>query len=192
MTEKHTKKAVIVGGGPTGSLAGIFLKRRGYDVEIYEKRSDSRIESVGFKGKSINLALSERGLHALDKVGLKEAMLQGSIKMPQRIIHDMEGNITRQDYGRPGENLYSVSRRRLNEVILSGAEAAGCKIFFEHKCIGVDLKNTIGRFTKSSYTDEDFKLKNVKADIIIGADGVHSAVRHQMEKFDRFLLKKEI
>lgn len=186
MPSRPKKQVVIVGAGLVGSLCAIYLAKRGYKVNVYEKRPDSRI-SDRYGGRSINLALSCKGLRALEQVGLKEEMYKDAVPMPQRIIHNLDGTITRQPYGKEGEYLLSVSRRKLNETILNAAEKRyGVKVHFDTKCLGVDLMKGIARFTKSKYTDDKFELQNVKADLIVGADGVHSAVRQQMQKFGRY------
>lgn len=187
MPSKPRKHIIIVGAGLVGSLAAIYLARRGYEVCVYEKRDDSRI-SNHYGGRSINLALSCRGLRALEEVGLKEEIEKDAVPMPQRIIHNIDGTIVKQPYGKEGDYLLSVSRRRLNEVLLDAAEKKyGVKVKFNTKCLGVDLEKGIVRFTKSKYTDEKFELENVKADLIVGADGVHSSVRLQMQKFARYI-----
>ena len=139
------KKITILGAGLVGSLLSIFLAKKGYEVSIYERRNDMRAAgAVG--GRSINLALSHRGLKALDAVGIKEKIQKSCIPMPGRMIHDMEGQLSFQPYGKEGQFINSVSRGGLNELLMTEAEAHGVTIHFEHKCIEVDFDSATAAF----------------------------------------------
>ena len=131
-------------------------------------------------GRSINLALSDRGLKALEGVGIADAIREIGIPMHGRVMHDIEGNLTFQPYGKEGQSIYSVSRGGLNCRLMDLAEQEGVKIFFEHKCINVSLDEASADF--------EFNGQTVKAqgDLMIGADGAFSEVRWEMMKTPRF------
>src|SRR5258707_8064066 len=106
------------GAGPTGALLAILLQRRGHAVELYESRPDPR-ESTAESGRSINLALADRGIHALQLAGVFRDLEQALLPMRGRLIHDPEGGTSLQPYGqRPNELIYSISRHRLNQTLL--------------------------------------------------------------------------
>ncbi len=180
---KMEKKAIVVGAGLVGSLWSVYLSKAGYSVTVYERRPDIRNAEIS-AGKSINLALSNRGWKALKTVGVDTKIQDIAIPMTGRMMHDLEGNCTYQPYGKEGEAIYSVSRGGLNARMMDIAEQdGGAKIFYNHKCIDVDLFE--GRVhlengdTGERFTDE--------ADVVFGADGAYSAVRYNgMQKEDRF------
>lgn len=175
MQEKG-RKITILGAGLVGSLLSIFLSRRGYEVTLFERRPDMRkADATG--GRSINLALSQRGLKALDAVGLKEKVEEACIPMAGRMIHDLEGKLNFQPYGKEGQFINSVSRIRLNELLATEAEAHGATIHFERSCTRVDLNTTTAYFDNGS---------SVSADFLFGADGAFSALRNAMQVTDRF------
>ena len=109
-------KQIIIGAGLVGSLHAVYLAKRGVKVEVYERRPDMRNTDIS-AGKSINLAISHRGLKALDRVGLKEKVLEMVIPMPGRMIHDMEGTTNFQPYGKQGQHINSVSRGGIERFI---------------------------------------------------------------------------
>lgn len=131
---RNDKKAQVAGAGLVGSLLSIFLAKRGYWVEAYERRPDMRRESIS-AGRSINLAISARGLHALDQVGLKQEALKNAIPMKGRMIHALDGSLTFQPYGKDdSQYINSISRAWLNQTLMSAAEATGrVRIQFGHK-----------------------------------------------------------
>ncbi|GAB5524962.1 MAG: NAD(P)/FAD-dependent oxidoreductase [Roseivirga sp.] len=180
MADNH-KTITILGAGLVGSLLSIFLAKKGYQVTIYERRSDMR-KAGAIGGRSINLALSHRGLKALDAVGMKEKIQESCIPMPGRMIHDLEGNLDFQPYGKEGQFINSVSRGGLNELLVNEAEAQGVKIAFEHRCTEVDFDNASASFDNGS---------TIKADFLFGADGAFSALRSAMQKTDRFNYAQE-
>ena len=169
-------KISILGAGLVGSLLSILLKKRGYDVTLFERRSDLR-KAGGIGGRSINLALSHRGLKALDLAGIKETIQESCIPMPGRMIHDLEGNLDFQPYGKEGQFINSVSRGGLNELLMNEAEKLGVTIEFDHRCVDVDFANATASFDNGAA---------VSADFLIGADGAFSALRSAMQKTDRF------
>lgn len=165
----------IVGAGLVGSLLSIYLAKRGYQVTVFERRANMR-QHVLDSGRSINLALSNRGIRSLETVGLAEPMKRVSIPMNGRMIHNVEGGLTFQAYGKEGQFINSVSRSGLNMMLMEEAEKLGVHFFYEYKCEGIDFEKTEVKFqTYGSHMKRKF-------DIIIGADGAFSAVRSAMEE----------
>jgi len=173
------KSIAIVGAGLVGSLMAIYLRKRGYEVTIYEKRKDMR-KAGAEGGRSINLALSNRGWAPLKEVGLEEKVMRMIIPMRGRMMHDDEGFLTFQPYGREGQAINSISRSGLNEVLMDEAEQQGVQIMFNQPCIGINFEES------KLFFQEDGKKVAVKHDIIIGADGAFSVVRRLMQRTDRF------
>ena len=118
----------IVGAGLAGSLCALYLSKKGYNVSVYERRRDLRSEMIT-AGKSINLALSERGLTALRKVGIENEVLKIAIPMYKRIMHDYNGGLTEQFYGNEDQAIYSVSRAQLNVVMMTLAAQNGVNLY---------------------------------------------------------------
>ena len=175
------KDIVIVGAGLAGSLCALYMLKRGYKVRMYERRSDMR-ETVVKAGRSINLALSERGWTALRNVDIGSYVEEISIAMPKRVMHDVEGNLTDQFYGNQDQAIFSVPRGELNVMLMNLAEERGAEIFFNHKCIDVNMVNPELIFENTV----DNQNINIKCDLIVGADGAFSAIRNKMMKQDRF------
>lgn len=175
------KEITIVGAGLVGSLLGIYLARRGYNVKIYERRPDMRKEKIS-AGRSINLALSDRGIKALEEVGIMDEIRKIAIPMHGRYIHNMDGTTAFQPYGKEGQFINSVSRGTLNCKLMDLAEQHGIEIFFNHKCSSVD-------WNKSTITFELDEEKHITKnfELLFGADGAFSAARlqHQLHH-DRF------
>lgn len=175
-----TKKNIcIVGAGLVGSLQAIYLRRKGFNVSIYERRPDMRKQSLS-AGRSINLALSDRGFKALEGLGIAGQIREIGIPMHGRVMHDIEGNLTYQPYGKEGQSIYSVSRGGLNCRLMDLAEKEGVEIHFEHRCARVDLDNAIATF------DLNGAEVVVQSDLIVGTDGAFSEVRGEMMKTPRF------
>ena len=139
------KEVTIIGAGLVGSLLSIYLAKRGYNVCIYERRGDMRKEKVE-AGRSINLALSDRGIKALKEVGVADDVLQIAIPMHGRHIHNPDGSHAFQPYGKEGQYINSVSRRDLNCKLMDLAEKHGTKIFFNHKLENIDFKKNTAVF----------------------------------------------
>ncbi|MBK6993219.1 MAG: FAD-dependent monooxygenase [Chitinophagaceae bacterium] len=173
----------IIGAGLVGSLLSIYLAKRGHKVSIYERRSDMRREDMS-AGRSINLSLSNRGFLAFGKVGLTDEIKKICIPMHGRQIHNVDGSITFQPYGKEGQYINSVSRGELNKQLMTIAEEHGVNINFNEKCTTLDWKNDKIEFENTAGK----QLPSSKADIIFGADGAFSAARlqHQLQhdKFD--------
>ncbi len=166
-------KVIVVGAGLSGSLMALMLARRGYDVEVYERRPDLRKEDIP-AGRSINLAFSDRGIEALRRVGLAGRVLANAIPMHGRLIHDAEGSTYLLPYsGRQGKYINSVMRGDLNALLMTEAEQAGAWIHFKQRCIDADLQT--GTITLRDETSKVVYERS--ADVIIGADGAPSAIR---------------
>lgn len=180
---ENNKHVIIIGAGLVGSLWAVYLSKAGYKVTIYERRPDIRKAEIS-AGKSINLALSTRGWTALDAVGVGDEIRKIAIPMYGRMMHDLAGNLTYQQYGKEDQAIYSVSRGKVNATMMDIAEKYGnATIHYNHVCEKVDLKNGIVYLT-NSLTGESFEAK---ADLVFGADGAFSAVRYNsMQKLDRF------
>ncbi|HMG90250.1 MAG TPA: NAD(P)/FAD-dependent oxidoreductase [Chryseolinea sp.] len=176
---KKNKHIAVVGGGLVGSMLSVYLAKRGYRVSVFERRSDMRKHS-GDAGRSINLALSNRGIKSLEEIGLAEQLKQASVPMRGRMMHDVNGKLTFQPYGKEGQFINSVSRSELNKVLMTQAEKNGVTFFFDHRCVGVDLKET----TLSLLSDG--RTIHEQFDNIIGADGAFSSVRGTMQITERF------
>jgi kynurenine 3-monooxygenase len=178
----------IVGAGLAGTLLACHLARAGHRVDVYEKRPDPRRHEQEH-GRSINLALSVRGIHALRAVGLAEEVLKSSILMRGRMIHSPAGELTFQPYGKDdSQSLHSVSRAGLNLLLVeAAARYPSIRLFFEHRCTGLDWHNGTLEF----FDNTTNATVHVPADFIVGADGAYSAVRSQLQKQERFNYRQD-
>lgn len=170
-------RITLVGAGLVGSLLAIFLAKRGYRVEIFERRPDMRTNEIS-AGRSINLAISVRGLHALNQIGLEKTALQHAIPMTGRMVHPTGGTPALQRYGKDdSECINSISRGTLNKLLMTEAEATGLvQIHFNQRVTGVDLeKNTLRLQNETNRQDHSVQYAR-----LIGTDGSASAVRHAM------------
>jgi len=176
------KSFTIVGAGLVGSLLSIYLAKRGYMVTVYERRPDLRKNRMS-AGRSINLALSDRGWRGLEGVGIDDEVRKIGIPMKGRTIHNLDGKITFQPYGKDHQANYSVSRGGLNCLLMDIAEKEGVKFLFNERCTHVDLKNNSAVF-------ENFESKNfteIRSERILGTDGAFSAARMALQtSTDRF------
>jgi kynurenine 3-monooxygenase len=165
------KKLSLIGSGLAGGLLAAFLGRRGYEVQLFERRADPRAENfVG--GRSINLALSTRGIHALKQLGIADEALKDAIPMRGRMIHDTDGTLHFTPYDRdPSKHINSIGRAALNTAVLEAArQNQNVRVHFNHRCTEVDLETATTHLVK------------VTADAVIGVDGAYSAVRESMRK----------
>jgi kynurenine 3-monooxygenase len=175
------KEVTILGAGLVGSLLTVYLAKRGYKVDLYERRPDMRKEKI-VAGRSINLALSDRGWKGLAGAGLKEEIEKVAIQMKGRMVHMPDGTQSFQPYGREGQAIYSVSRGGLNMTLMDLAEKQqNVKLHFNHRCTDVDLDKGIAHFET-----EKGGTKTIESSLIFGADGAFSALRSSMQKRDRF------
>lgn len=175
-------KLVIFGGGLVGTLLGVYLAKRGFQVDIYEKRKDSRKYKID-GGRSINLALSERGWLGLAGVGLEEAVRDCALPMSGRIMHDVEGGQSFQAYGKKDQAIYSVSRSALNiTLIAEAAKFPNLQFHFDTICMGVDQHQGLAYISR----DGGKTTETIYARAFFGADGAYSAVRNSLMKTERF------
>lgn len=175
------ERIAIVGGGLAGSLVSVFLAKRGFDVHLFEKRPDMRNNKIS-AGKSINLALSERGINALKKVGIDQKVLATGIPMTGRMMHNVSGELAYQPYGKDNQAIYSVSRGLLNIKLLELAdELPNIQLYFNSNCVDANLQDGIVYFEDSDGNHTEFK-----ADRVIGSDGAFSAIRYEMQTKGRF------
>jgi kynurenine 3-monooxygenase len=170
------KNFTLIGSGLVGSLLSIYLAKRGYNVTVYERRPDLRKNRIS-AGRSINLALSDRGWAGLAGVGIVDEIKKVAIPMTGRMMHSKEGKLTYQAYGKEGQAINSVSRGGLNCVLMDLAEKHGVKIHFNKRCTHIDLKTAVAHFE-----DNDSKeIIEVAADRVFSTDGAFSAGRLQMQ-----------
>lgn len=172
------KETVIIGAGLVGSLLSIYLSKRGHNVKIYERRSDMRKTDL-IAGRSINLALSDRGIKALEEVGLMNEIRKICIPMHGRFMHNTDGSSAYQPYGKEGQYINSVSRGELNCRLMDLAEENGAEIIFNEKCNSINWEANEIEFEKTNAPE----IEHVKADLIFGSDGAYSAARltHQLQ-----------
>jgi kynurenine 3-monooxygenase len=172
----------LIGAGLNGPLLAVLLRQRGFAVEIFERRPDMRRVRIS-AGRSINLALSTRGIHALQQAGLWEEMRAIIIPMRGRMMHSVSGELTFQPYGKnESEVINSISRAELNVALINAAEKRGATIHFRQRCTGYDLKTGAVHLLDEETGEET----NHEADVVIGCDGSASAIRSEMLRLSRF------
>ncbi len=173
----------MIGAGLGGALMAIYLGRADHAVEVYEKRGDPRVGPQD-EGRSINLAISTRGIESLAEVGLADEILTTAIPMRGRMMHSPRGELTFQPYGIEARHVInSVSRTALSVALLNAAEASpNVRVVFGQRCAGVDLETA----TVSLVGTRDGAASTTRGDVVVGADGAFSAVRAQMLRLDRF------
>ncbi len=176
----------VVGAGLAGALLACYIGRTGRAVEVHEKRPDPRRGSAE-RGRSINLALSVRGIHALREVGLADDVLADSVLMRGRMIHARDGSLAFQPYGKDdSEALHSVSRAGLNRLLVKAAGAhPSVRVHFGHKCTGLDPAGA------AEFVDENGGTVRVNAEAVIGTDGAYSAVRAWMQRREGFNYRQD-
>lgn len=171
------KPVLIVGAGLAGSLMAIYLAKKGLKVAVYESRPDMRKTTIS-AGRSINLALSDRGIKALEEVGVAQQVLEQAVPMPGRMLHSKDGNLKFAPYGRDeSQYINSIPRGGLNKMLITAAEQyENVDFYFNQACVDIDLEQVI-------ITVEDYHTKKqtkVEGQTIIGGDGANSAVRHAL------------
>ncbi len=174
------KNIAIVGSGLVGSLLAIYLKKFGHRVTIFDRRPD--IRTIEFSGRSINLAMSNRGWKALREVDVENEVRKIAIPLYRRAMHVNDSPLFFQDYGKEGEAIWSISRGVLNRKMIDLAEQKGAVFRFNEKVWDVDLPEArlyTGETEKSMWKEYDF-------DIVFGCDGAFSRVRHKMQRRSRF------
>ncbi|MBO9582530.1 MAG: FAD-dependent monooxygenase [Flavobacterium sp.] len=177
-------KIAVVGSGLVGSLLAIYLKKAGHAVHVYDRSPD--IRKINFSGRSINLAMSNRGWKALDAVGVGDSVREIAIPMDKRAIHLVD-KLNFQNYGQEGESIYSISRGKLNRKMIDLAEEAGAEFHFEQKVWDVTLNDAtlhIGESERGEWEERKF-------DMVFGADGAFSRIRHRMQRQSMFNYSQE-
>lgn len=175
---------LIIGAGLCGSLLALRLAQRGFKVDVYESRPDLRITDIS-AGRSINLALSDRGFKALRLAGVEEKAREICIPMYGRLVHDIAGNTFASNYsGREGEYINSISRGDLNGILLTEAEEhENVNIHFNHKCTAIDIEKTTAEFENYSTKEKT----TITSDVIFGTDGAGSVLRKSYYLERKFL-----
>lgn len=176
------KDVTIIGAGLVGSLLSIYLAKRGYKVRVYERRPDMRTATIS-AGKSINLALSDRGIKALEEVGIMDAIRPITIPMHGRYVHNKDGSTAFQPYGKEGQFINSVSRGTLNAKLMDLAEEHDVHFYFNEKCMGIDWEENRISFENMLSP----QTQQLRSSLIFGSDGAFSAARlaYQLQH-DRF------
>ena len=190
-----TNKFVLIGSGLAGGLLAAYLGRRGYEVEIYERRADPR-EGNTVGGRSINLALSTRGIYALQQLGIADQVLRHAIPMRGRMIHAKSGHLHFSPYDRdPNKFINSIGRAALNTAVIEAAQRySNVRVMFNHRCTAVDIDRAVAHLVASpveaavsAANPNKQQPISVGGDCIVGVDGAFSAVRQSMrEKINRF------
>ena len=169
-------KFILIGSGLAGGLLAAYLGRRGHEVDLYERRADpSEGNIVG--GRSINLAISTRGIHALEQIGIAEEALRHAIPMRGRMIHDRSGALHFTPYDvDPQKCINSIGRAALNTTVIQAAQRyPNVRVHFDHKCTAVDLDTPVAHLETANRT------VTATADAVVGVDGAFSAVRKSMQ-----------
>lgn len=178
----NVETVTLIGAGLNGPLLAIGLLRRGFRVEIYERRPDMRLVRTS-AGRSINLALSTRGIHPLSSVDLWKEMRSIIVPMKGRMMHSIHSDLTFQPYGQnESEAINSISRADLNIALINAAEAQGARIFFQQRCLGMDLHTRQVRMRD----EESGEVRTLISNVVIACDGSTSVIRTGMLKLNRF------
>lgn len=178
--KQTAKNIAIIGSGLVGSLLAIYLKRWGHDVTVFDRRPD--IRNIEFSGRSINLAMSNRGWLTLREIGIEAEIKKIAIPLYKRAMHVIGQTEYYQKYGKEGEAIWSISRGVLNRRMIDLAEKAGVSFRFEEKVWDIDLpeaKIYTGETERGHWSEYQF-------DMVFGCDGAFSRVRHKMQRRSRF------
>src|SRR3984893_14949329 len=169
-------KFMLIGSGLAGGLLAAYLGRRGYDVDLYERRADPREGNI-VGGRSINLAISTRGIHALEQIGIADEALRHAIPMRGRMIHEKSGALHFAPYDvDPKKCINSIGRAALNATVIEAAQRyPNVRVHFNHKCTDVDLD------TPTVQLETSHGQVTAHGDAVIGVDGAFSAVRQSMQ-----------
>jgi len=170
-------KFILIGSGLAGGLLAAYLGRRGYDVDLYERRADPREGNI-VGGRSINLAISTRGIHALEQIGIADEALQHAIPMRGRMIHDKSGDLHFAPYDvDPTKCINSIGRAALNTTVIEAAQRySNVRVHFNHRCTDADLD------TPTVELETENGQLTAQGDAVIGLDGAFSAVRQSMQR----------
>jgi len=187
-------KFILIGSGLAGGLLAAYLGRRGHEVDLYERRADPREGNI-VGGRSINLAISTRGIHALEQIGIAEEALRHAIPMRGRMIHDRSGALHFSPYDvDPKKCINSIGRAALNTTVIEAAQRyPNVRVHFNHKCTDVDLDSATANLETSpvaagmSPANSDSQIISAQGDSVIGVDGAFSSLRQSMQiQINRF------
>jgi kynurenine 3-monooxygenase len=169
-------KFVLIGSGLAGGLLAAYLGRHGYEVDLFERRADPREGNI-VAGRSINLAISTRGIHALKQIGIADEALRNAIPMRGRMIHDKSGALHFAPYDvDPKKCINSIGRAALNSTVIEAAQRnSNVRVHFNHKCMGVDIDSALAHLQTAN------GAVTAQGDAVIGVDGAFSAVRKSMQ-----------
>lgn len=183
MSAGRNETALLAGAGLAGALVAVQLARAGYRVRVFEHRPDPR-EGARSRARSINLAISARGIHALESVGLAEQILERAVPMRGRMIHGVSGGLAFQPYGTQADQaIHSVSRLGLNLALIEAAAAEpNVELNFGVRAVDVDLDAPALELEDAAGGERT----RVEGDFVVGADGAFSAVRGRLQRLDRF------
>ncbi|HUH50982.1 MAG TPA: NAD(P)/FAD-dependent oxidoreductase [Flavobacterium sp.] len=179
------KNIAIVGSGLVGTLLAIYLRKSGHQVSVYDRSPD--IRTIQFSGRSINLAMSNRGWRALENIGIADEIKKIAIAMEKRAIHIDDDQVNFQYYGKEGEAIYSISRGVLNRKMIDLAEGFGVAFLFNQKVWDVSLDTAslhVGQNEDDTHQEHQF-------DMVFGADGAFSRIRHKMQRQNMFNYSQE-
>ena len=170
-------KFILIGSGLAGGLLAAYLGRRGHEVDLYERRADPREGNI-VGGRSINLAISTRGIRALEQIGIAEEALRYAIPMRGRMIHDRSGALHFTPYDvDPQKCINSIGRAALNTTVIEAAQRyPNVRVHFDHKCTEVDLDTAVAHLETANCA------VTASADAVVGVDGAFSAVRKSMQR----------
>lgn len=188
MSKGASRGIALIGGGLGGSLLAVYLGRAGFSVDLYERRADPASGNM-VGGRSINLAISVRGIHALEELGLAEEIMKLAIPMRGRMIHAVDGSLHFQPYDKdPSRHINSISRAGLNGALIEAArKSPNVRIHFNCKCVDVDPDAPAAEIVNTT-TNERIRAEG---EVVIGVDGAYSAVRRAMQRLDRFSYSQE-
>jgi kynurenine 3-monooxygenase len=168
-------KFVLIGSGLAGGLLAAYLGRRGYGVDLYERRADPREGNI-VGGRSINLAISTRGIDALEQIGIADEALRHAIPMRGRMIHDKSGELHFTPYDvDPKKCINSIGRAALNATVIEAAQRSNVCVHFNHKCTDVDIESAVAHLESAN------SVVTARGDAVLGVDGAFSAVRQSMQ-----------
>ena len=178
-----TAKFTLIGSGLAGGMMAAFLGRRGHEVDLYERRPDPHAGNL-VGGRSINLALSTRGIHALEQLGIADEVIKHAIPMRGRMIHEKSGDLHFTPYDRdPSKCINSIGRGALNTATIDAAQRyPNVRVHFNHRCTGVDVDAAAAHLLNT----ETNQTLEARGNAVIGVDGAFSTVRRALQRLDRF------
>ena len=190
-TDKDKTHVAVIGGGLVGSLQALLLAKRGFEVDLYERRKDIRSKEQ-VQGRSINLSLSHRGMEALKELGLENIVLKNALPMYARKIHSLTGKQSTMAYGTENQCIYSVDRQKLNKLLLDYADRnPRIRIYFQHQLVRANLGDKKLTFHQLGPKKQDTVELTVEKNFIFGCDGAFSSIRRQMMRWGKMDYSQE-